>query len=203
MIAIDELVSRDLFEDEEISGLDLSQVSLSDKQFVGCTFFRSNLNEARLAGVRLSDCTLEDCDMTAVRPQGMKAQEVRFVRCKMVGVEWTELAAFPLVEFHECLLRYAMFLALDLRRTPFLKCDVREGSFVRVDLTEADFEGTNLTGTSFEQCQLRKADFTEAIGAFLNPSKNRVKDARISMESAALLAIALGMHVPELGPASR
>jgi fluoroquinolone resistance protein len=199
MLTVDDIDRKSFFESEEIIALDLHELSLSGKEFEDCTFRQVKLQEARLTGVRLSDCRFEDCDVTAAHPQGMKAQQVRFDRCKMVGVQWSELAQYPQVEFHACQLRYAVFLGLDLRRTRFIQCDIREASFLQVDLTEADFDGTDLTGTTFEDCQLRKADFTTATGAWLDPGKNRVKEARISLESAALVARSFGMRVEGLG----
>jgi fluoroquinolone resistance protein len=195
VITVDDIKAKEFFEAEDIFAIDLHEVSLSGKEFDDCTFRQVKLQESRLGGLRLSDCRFEDCDLTAIHPQGMKAQQVHFARCKMVGVQWSELAQYPQVEFHECQLRYATFLGLDLRRARFIRCDIREATFLRMDLTEADFDGSDLTGTKFEDCQLRKADFTAATGAWLDPANNRVKDARISLESAALVALSFGMCV--------
>jgi fluoroquinolone resistance protein len=62
-------------------------------------------------------------------------------------------------------------------------------------LAHAVFEETDLTGTRFERCDLREADFTRAQGAFFDPTRNRVKGARVSLETAALVAVSLGLVV--------
>jgi hypothetical protein len=53
----------------------------------------------------------------------------------------------------------------------------------------------SLTGANFEASDLAKADLASAKGAFLAPGKNRVKDARISVETAVLMALSQGMKV--------
>ncbi len=195
MGTFESIEAADQFEGAEFSGLDLRQTPLSGKAFRGCTFTHVVLQDSLLCGVKFSDCSFVDSDLANVRPKGMKAQGVKFIRCKLVGVEWTELGDFPQIEFEECQLRYSAFVAIDLKKTPFIKCQAAETSFVRVDLTETDFSGTDLTGARFEECQLRKADFRDANGAFLDPRINRVKDTAVSVETAALMAIALGFRV--------
>ena len=205
MISLAQLQAEDGFEDLELVGLDIRQTPLSGKEFHRCTFRRVILQDSRLGGVRLAECTFEDCDLANIRPQGARMQEVHFVGCKIVGTEWTQLSPFPQMEFQDCHLNYCTFFALDLTATPFLQCQAAQSSFVRVDLTETDFSGTDLAGARFEDCQLRKADFSQAAAVFIDSRCNRVKDAIISVDSAALVALSLGFQVAgfETKPADR
>ena len=66
---------------------------------------------------------------------------------------------------------------------------------IDVDLSDATFTACDLTGTTFANTTLARADFTSSEGAFLDPAKNKVKGAKIGIESAMLLASSFGMKV--------
>lgn len=99
------------------------------------------------------------------------------------------------VSFETCDLRYVSFVKVNLRKTAFRGCKASEANFIDCQLGEADFSDTDLTGTNFEASDLSKANLAGAKGAFLAPGKNRVKDTRISVETAVLMAMSQGMKV--------
>ncbi len=195
MTAIDRLLAADSFDGETFVGLEAHAIDLSHKELVGCAFKNMKLSESRWMGAVLEDCTFEACDLSGAVPRGMTTRDVRFSECKLLGVDWTGLVAAPRVAFDTCDLRYAIFSKLDLSKTAFLRSNITEATFVEVDLAECDFDDSDLTGTTFTGCILRRADFTRARGLFVDPAKNRVKDARVSIESAMLLAASFGMRV--------
>jgi len=187
------------FEHATFSGLDLPAADLSGKEFFGCTFKSLKLQESLWNKARLEDCVFEDCDLTRMQPKRLVAYGVEMRGCKLMGIDWTDLAPNPQLSFADCNLRYASFVSLNLRKTRFLRCRVTEANFVGVDLREADFADSDLTGSTLADCQLGKADFSRARGVCVNPAKNRVKDAVISLESAVLVAMSFGMKVSGFG----
>lgn len=191
----DRLLAEDSFEHETFVGVDMQGLDCSRKEFEGCTFKNAKLPESRWMGAVLEDCTFELCDLANMVPRGLTARDVRFNECKLLGVDWTGIGTAPRVAFEACNLRYSIFANVDLRRTAFFRSVITEGTFVAVDLTESDFDGSDLTGTTFSECVLRKTDFTRARGLLVDPAKNRVKDVRVSIESAVLLAASFGMRV--------
>jgi uncharacterized protein YjbI with pentapeptide repeats len=195
MTASEKLRAQDSFEDEQFEGLDLTQFDFSGKEFVRCAFRNAKLQESRWSKVRLEDCAFEECDLTRMVPGDLRAYGVRFKGCKLMGVEWTRATLHPQLAFEDCNLRYASFVELSLRGTPFVRCKAMEANFVDVDLTEADFTGADLSGASFQGATLARADLSTASGAFLDPAKNRVKDAKISVDTAVLLAAFHGLRV--------
>ncbi len=200
------LISGDYFESASFVGLELGAIDLSRKEFQSCTFRGVKLPASQWLGTLLEDCTFELCDLTNMLPRGLVARDVRFAECKLLGVDWANAAPHPRLAFEACDLRYAAFSAMHLRKTPFLRSQITEATFVDVDLTESDFDGSDLAGTSFRECQLQKVDFSGARGLLLDPTKNRVKDARVSLEAAALLAASFGLRVAGYGerePAQR
>jgi uncharacterized protein YjbI with pentapeptide repeats len=191
------LLEGDFFADQVFSDLTLAAADLSGKELARCTFRRCKLPESRWARTKLEDCVFEDCDLTGMAPHELALRGVVFKGTKLMGVDWTELGKLPDVSFERCDLRYASFVKQRLRATRFVGCIAREASFLEVDLGEADFTGTDLTGSTIRGCSLGKTNFSRAIGVLLDPQHNKVKGARIAIESAILLVQSLGMVVEE------
>lgn len=183
------------FDGETFEGLELDREDLSGKELCQCTFRNCKLQESRWGRTRLEDCIFEGCDLTGMVPRELAARGVKFHGCKLLSVNWADLGSYPQMEFADCDLRYVAFVSVSLHQAPFLRCKATEATFIEADLTSADFADTDLTGAVFEKCILRKADFSKARGAFLDPAKNQVRDARINEESAALLASSFGLKV--------
>jgi fluoroquinolone resistance protein len=192
---LERLAAADAFENELFVGLDAGALDLSGKEFYRCVFRQTKLQESSWRRTRLESCLFEDCDLTRLQPAELSARGVRFVRCKLMGTDWTDVGRYPELEFEECDLRYASFVGASLRQIRFLRCKASEANFIDVDLTEADFGGTDLTGSSFQNATLCRAKLHEASGVYFDPAKNHVKEARIAVETAVLLANAAGLLV--------
>jgi uncharacterized protein YjbI with pentapeptide repeats len=193
--ARDRLLADDAFEDETFDGLELAAARLEGKDFSGCTFRNLKLAESRWDGARLEDCVFDDCDLTRAVPGQLALRGVEFRRCKLMGIEWAGLAPHPDMRFSDCNLRYCSFIALRAGKTPFLRCALLEASFVDVDLAGSTFDDCQLEGARFEGCDLRGATFTTSRGLQLDPTRNRVQGATLSLEAAVLLAGSFGLKV--------
>jgi fluoroquinolone resistance protein len=192
----DELLVQESFEDQIFDGLDVTGADLSGKELYRCTFRGVRMAETTWAGTRLEDCVFERCDLTRLQPKKLALRGVKFVASKLMGIDWTDAAANPTVEFQDCTLRYASFVGNNLRVTVFRRCSLAEAAFEDVSLVQAVFDECDLSGARFERCDLSGADFSTAQGVFFEPTKNRVKGARIPVETAALMAMSFGMIVP-------
>ena len=192
---LDALGDDDEHEDRLFEALDLEGVALSGRRFTGCTFRHLRGQASRWQGAHLEDCAFENCDLTGMVPGNLRAHDVRFVGCKLLAVRWTRAMGYPRLGFEDCLMRYAAFSDLDLRRTELLRCRLTEASFTGVDSTDADFAGSDLTGATFQGTTLAGAYFSTTEGLFLDPARNRVKGARVPVETAVLLAMSLGLRV--------
>jgi len=189
------LLGGDFFEDETFRGGELMLAELAGKDLIRCRLCNVKLPESRWSGARLEDCVFEDCDLTRAAPAGFSARGVTFVGCKLVGVDWSELAEFPALTFRACDLRYASFVSLKLRKTIFERCNLREAQFIDVDLQEAKFDGSQFADARFERCDLRKASFAGAQDLDLPTQGNRVAGARVPLATALRLARSLGLEV--------
>lgn len=203
MLTLEALRDGDTFEGVTIEELEAPGFDLSGKDFCRCVFRRAKLPESRWRGARLEECVFEECDLTRFVPSDLRAHDVVFRTCKLLGVEWTSASQNPDVKFEDCVLRYASFVGTNLRGVRFVRSQITEANFLDTDLSGADFTGSDLTGTTFSGATLARADLTTATGAYFDPAKNRVKDARIAVETAALIASSLGMKVAGYAYAAR
>ncbi|WP_164016792.1 pentapeptide repeat-containing protein [Pyxidicoccus trucidator] len=189
------LAQEAYFENETFAELELQGCDLSEKEFYRCTFQRTQLQESRWRNSVLEACVFISCDLTRAQLKATGLRGVRFEGSKLMGVDFTDVSANPEVAFEDCVLRYASFVGLSLRKTEFLRCTALEANFFDLDLTEADFSGTTLTGSNFRGCTLTKTNFSQVSGLFLDPARNRVKGTRVPVETAVSLAQSLGMQV--------
>jgi len=189
------LESGDSFTDVTFSDLAIEGADLSDKEFERCTFRNCKLPESRWGKSRLEDCVFEGCELSRMVPDKLALRAVTFRDTRLWGVDWSQVANFPNFEFDKCDLRYSSFVKLPLKRAHFVDCRLDEVSFIDVDLTEADFSGAKLLGSNIEGCILVKTNFARAVDVLFDPSKNRVKDARIGVDTAIALVRALGCVV--------
>jgi uncharacterized protein YjbI with pentapeptide repeats len=187
--------TEDFLEEQTFTELTLEKLALSHREFYRCTFRHCTFTEARFEKVVLESCVFEDCDLTRISVPHSAFRGVRFVRCKVMGVHFSALSAHPELSFEGCDLRYTVFDGQQLRGGKFIDSKFDEASFEGCDLVDADFSGSTLTGAVFGGCELAGADFASATGLFLDPSRNRAKDAFIGPDAAVELARHLGLRV--------
>ena len=195
--AMARILDADFFEDQVFRGGDISEADLGSKELVRCTFKSVKLMQTRWKGARLEDCIFDSCDLTRIVPAGLMARGVHFTGSKMIGIDWSDLGAYPAIAFDGCDLRYDSFVSLRLRKTTFERCDFRDAQLVDVDLTEAIFRDCQLGGARFERCDLRKASFAGAIDLTLEAQGNRLGATRVPFETALRLAQAFGLEVTD------
>lgn len=194
-ITAEQLRAGDSFENETFNGLDLTGADLGNKELFACTFTNVKLPQSRWQRARLEDCVFDGCDLTRIAPAQLSLRGVELVRCKMLGIDWSELAEFPVMSFLECNLSYCSFVSLSAQKISFKSCVLVEANFIDADLAKATFHACQLAGARFEKCNLERASFAGSRDLLLDPAKNRVKGARIPQESAILLAKSFGFTI--------
>ena len=192
---LDDLLHADSGEDLVFTGLELADQEIAGKDLTNCTFRGCKLQESGWPGSRLEDCRFERCDLTRMRPRGLRAHDVHFVGCKLMGVDWSGLGQFPRLAFTDCVLDFASFVGLGLRKTSFVHSKITEANFLDCDLRDASFAGCDLRGSIFRGCKLGKTDFSAATRLCFEPGANESRGAIIPVETAALIAMQLGLHV--------
>lgn len=160
-----------------------------------CAFRGVKWPELRLERTKLERCTFEDCDLTRTIFAGVSLRGVAFRRCKMLGFDFTKLADDPEVTFEHCILRYANVSAVSLRGSKIESCELQEARFFEANLIDVDFAGSDLAGATLDRCDVAGADFTHAAHVFLDPRVNSAKGCQVPLETAVMMAQALGISV--------
>lgn len=199
MSSLEALLQASEIERETFTAFDAQRADLGGKELYRCTFRNVNFHEASWRRARLEECVFEDCDLTRMQVAQVSFLGVTFRRSKLLGVDFSEASSNPTFTFEACNLEYAAFQKVNLRKTHFIDCKLTESSFNECDLVDTDFSHSDLSGATIEQCLLTRANFTTAGGVFLDPTRNRVKDARIGVDGAAGVAMSFGMVVAGYG----
>lgn len=144
-------------------------------------FKKEHVSPDDLCHARLQGCTFENCNLSLVKLNGTRLQEIAFTKCKLVGVDFTKCdPTFLSLQFQECVLDTCNLSDLDLKWTSFQKCILRETYFINANLTSANFEGADLKGSTFHNSNLSKANFRNAINYSINPLTNKIAKATFS-----------------------
>ncbi len=167
--------------------------------FARCRFENCRLPGAVLNGLTFEDCLFFGCDLSLAQVTGTAFKNVVFEECNLQGLPLYACARWLLaVRFKKCMLRFASFAGLPLKKTVFEECDLREASFVQTLLQEASFVRCDLTHASFLHTHLEKTDFTTSFGLALDPETNCLRGARFSVYSLPGLLTKYGIVTDEL-----
>jgi len=178
-----------------LSALGEREPTFEDCEFAGCVVDGATLNAARFV-----DCRFSRCALLNVRVDGVAFRDVTFQSSKLQGLDFGRCSpALFEVRFDDSSLSYCAFQSMDARRTTFSASKVEESEFVRVDLRKVAFTNTSLRGTRFEGCNLSGTDLRSAEHYMLDPSKNRMDGARVSMPWCASLLLPFGIKVDGVG----
>ncbi|MDZ7845911.1 MAG: pentapeptide repeat-containing protein [Owenweeksia sp.] len=164
------------YEKEDFSLKALPKGDYDQCQFINCHFSGVHLSNYNFIG-----CDFNECDLSNVRLGGTGLKEVRFVKCKMVGTQFTECNPFLLaIDFEDCQLDFAVFNDLNLPGTSFMKCQLKEVDFSGANLNQVEFQGCDMENTHFENTKLEQADFRWARNFSIDPELNNLRKARFS-----------------------
>ncbi len=186
---------REAIEGEVFENLDLMGALLEERELTDCTFRNCKLGESTWKRMRLEACRFESCDLTRASLATAKAHGLTFTSCKLMGIDFSQLAAAHDLVFVDSNLRYSSFVDMKLRKLSVTRCSVIDANFVAVDLANAVFEECELTNTVFTRCELKGARFPHARGLYLDPRTNNVKGVKVPLETAVLLAQSFDMSV--------
>ncbi len=181
------------YEGETFTAFAAPMHTFTRTDFIACVFDRCVFTESAFSHCSFTDCRFTGCDLSLARVDGSRFTDTRFHASKLLGIDWTKAGdaviskLFLSVHFDDCLLNYATFFGLTLRRGRFVGCVAREVDFREADLTETLCTTTDFTGSKFHHTNLTKADFRGATNYAINPATNTVMKARFSLPEAVSL----------------
>jgi uncharacterized protein YjbI with pentapeptide repeats len=175
------------YEDREFGGLSCQDAELSDIEFFRCRFEGCQFLRSGFRGCRFEQCVFERCDLSLLNVTDSQFIGVRFLKTKMLGIDWTT-AALPLsLAFLESIVNHSIFVGLSLQKMEMVQCTAQEVDFTRTNLTRANLTETDLLGSRFADTNLSYADLSKATNYSIHPTMNRLKKTVFSLPEAVSL----------------
>ncbi len=196
-----EISDGEQYENARFVRLTEHERAFSGVDFVGCVFDHCAFTECRFSHCSFTECQFAHCDLSLLHVPGARFTDTRFHSSKLLGIDWTKAGSavisklFLSISFEECLLNYATFFGLALRRSRFVGCVARDVDFRDADLTGAICTGTDFTGSKFHHTILTKADLRQATGYTIDPTANTITKARFSLPEAISLLSAFDIGI--------
>ena len=113
----------------------------------------------------------------------MSLRDVLFIKCNFTSVNFamTDQVLYHF-NFQDCILDYAQFYKLKLKKMRFDNCSMVAVDFMETDLTESIFNNCDLRRSVFNNTIANKADFYSSHNYVIDPEVNKLKKAVFSTE---------------------
>jgi len=169
--------------DQEFRNEILDDNNTKYKDFENCNFYNCDFRNCTFKTITFIDCNFFDCNFQDTKINYVSLRGVFFNKCNFTNVNFA-MTDQVIYEFHftDCLLDYAKFYALKLKKMNFINCSMIAADFMSSDLTEVLFDNCNLRRAVFIDTIANKADFSTSYDYSFDPEKNKIKKAVFSME---------------------
>lgn len=185
------------FADQKFEEIDFRGETIEGRTFEDCTFSRVNFNGSSFIRCRFLDCTFDQSDLSNLILMSSDLKNVKFIDCKLVGVNWTAASVLMHSTWQNSILNYGNFSGLDLRKSMMQNCVAREADFAETNLSEANLKETDFTAARFANTNLTKSDLRQAKNYSIRPDSNKIKKAKFSLPEAMLLLYGLDIDLEE------
>lgn len=184
------------YHDRTFEKVSYSAEQVHAHSFERCTFDRCDLSRSDLTKSRFVECTFIACDLTMAKLNGVRLQGVNFKDSKLLGVDLSVCSEMLFsVAFEGSVLDHAFLTGLNLRKTRFERCSMKGVVLERTDLSEAVLRECDLLDAVFGATQLRGTDLTTAFNFRIDPDRNSLKGARLTLQGAMGLLLKYGVVI--------
>src|ERR1035437_57555 len=168
-------------ENKVFEKVNFANKELKNATFEKCTFTNCDFANSNLSSNTFNECCFDGCNMGMAKLNKTKLTHIRFVNCKLIGINFYECTDFLFsANFDNCLLDYTSFAGKKMPKVKFINSSLKEANFSNSDLSESIFENCNLEGTIFNKSILNKADLTTAFNFSIDPEFNKIKKTKFS-----------------------
>jgi uncharacterized protein YjbI with pentapeptide repeats len=165
------------------------------KVFEECHFDHCSFTECRMEKCKFINCRFESSILSAVTTMNCVFQNPRFLRCKLMGMDWTRSTELSEPDFKECQLNYSNFKLLKIPGAKMVNCEAKEVDFIETDLSKGDFRQTDFENSRFFKTDLSSADLRWAKNYSIDIKVNILKKTRFSLPEAMLLLNSLDIII--------
>ncbi len=172
------------FEDQELDGLDLSELDLRGARFTDASMAGCDVSGAKLDGAVLDGAVLEGAMMTEATLAGasLRSADLTNVRGALVSFSEATLddAVFVGARLQGANFRDARGTSCDFAEADLTLADLRGATFARADFSRATLEKLNATGASLVSCDVgqTKAADADLTGAHVHDLRATAADLR-------------------------
>lgn len=154
----------------------LEKDEFENTEFLNCTF--SDISKISFVNCLFNNCNLSNCKTSAC-----KLQNVIFVNCKLLGVNFFQVKDFAFeTHFENCLLDYASFDSKKMNQSSFKNCKMHEVNFTKSDLTKTTFNDCDLFEAVFSETNMTGLDLTKIHNFYIDPEINKIKGAKFRFQ---------------------
>jgi len=170
-----------LTENKLFERIDYTIDNLSRGEYEYCRFVNCNFYNGDISHTTFRECTFDSCDFSLAKMKNTALNDIHFIDCKLLGVQFEECNPFLLsLDFENCLLKLAVFYKLKLKKTRFKNCNLQETDFTEADLSSSVFDNCDMQRAIFHKTILEKADFRSSFNYSIDPEQNRITKARFN-----------------------
>ena len=176
-------MSADYILDQEITNKIFEEIDIKYKDYENCTFRYCDFTQCDFMAVTFIDCNFFDCNFNDTKINYVSLRGAFFTKCNFTNVNFamTDQVIYDF-GFKDCLLDYAKFYKLKLKKMQFINCSMVSVDFMESDLSEVLFDNCNLRLAVFERTIANKADFVTSYNYTIDPEKNKLKKAQFSID---------------------
>jgi uncharacterized protein YjbI with pentapeptide repeats len=173
----------DYIADQEFHDEFFLDAAMKYKEYENCTFHHCDFTSCTFQSVSFLDCNFFNCNFNTTKINHVSLRGVWFTKCDFTSVNFA-MTDQVIFEFHfkDCLLDYAQFYALKMKKMQFINCSMIAVDFMGSDLTETLFDHCNLRKAVFIDTIAHKADFSTSYDYTIDPEKNKIRKAIFSTE---------------------
>jgi fluoroquinolone resistance protein len=171
-----------LIEGEIFDKIDFRIEQLPKGEYDSCQFKNCDFSNGDFSGIIFLDCTFVSCNLSMVKMTKTTFSNVLFKDSKLLGTVFNQCNSIGITfKFEDCFLDNSSFYQLKIRNTLFKNTRLHDVDFTETDLISAVFMNCDLNNVKFENTLLEKADFRTSYNYILDPTRNRIKKAKFSL----------------------
>jgi uncharacterized protein YjbI with pentapeptide repeats len=176
-------MSSDYQLDLKFENTTFAENDIKYRDYENCVFTKCDFTLCDFQTVTFIDCTFFECNFKDTKINYVSLRGAFFTKCDFTNVNFamTDQIIYDF-GFQDCLLDYAQFYALKLKKMKFINCSMVSVDFMKADLTEVLFDNCNLRLAVFSETVANKADFTTSYNYIIDPERNKIKKAKFSLD---------------------
>lgn len=107
--------SEDSYFQETFLNLSLSNDTFRAKDFEECVFDNCSFVNCKFEKCKFINCKFNNCVISAINPVDSWFADIEFLKCKVIGCDWTRASQVQGFDFADCQVNYSNFAMLKLQ----------------------------------------------------------------------------------------